>query len=435
MAGVVDLPTHAPVSIHWGPIQFDTVIVRPEFDVTILGKRVRKDLDIKQGLDLQGGTHVVLQADMSNIASEDRVDALESAKDIIARRVDLFGVSEPVIQTSVVGNDYRIIVELPGVREVSKALDLIGQTAQLEFRELSPTATEAASLSDFVPTALSGTHLKRARVQFGNTGTAEVGLEFDGEGTQLFSDITKRNVGKVVGIFIDDTPVTMPRVNEQITGGSAVISGQFTVETAKALSIQLNSGALPVPIHILEQQNIGASLGQESVAKSLRAGLVGLSMVMLFMLLYYGWLGFLADLALLVYAILTLALYKLIPITLTLPGLAGFILSVGMAVDGNILIFERMKEEVRAGKSWRVAMELGFGRAWDSIKDANVATLLTAFVLFNPFDWSFLVTSGMVRGFALTLALGIVISLFTGIVVTRTFIRVLSRPAKQKESV
>lgn len=434
LAAVIDMPKRAPISIHWGPIQMDTVIARPEFDVTLLGHRIRKDLDIKEGLDLQGGTHVVLAADMSKLAEADRLDALESAKNIIARRVDLFGVNEPVIQTSVVGNDYRIIVELPGVREVSKALDVIGQTAQLDFRELPPTATESAAITDFIPTGLTGEHLKRARVEFGNTGAAEVGLEFDAQGTQLFSDITKRNIGKPVGIFIDNMLITYPRVNEQITGGQAVITGQFSVDEAKNLSIQLNAGALPVPIKIIEQQNIGASLGQASVAKSLRAGLVGLSMVMLFMLLYYGKLGFLADLALLVYAILTLALYKLIPVTLTLPGLAGFILSVGMAVDGNILIFERMKEELRIGKPWRTAMELGFGRAWDSIKDANVATLLTAFVLFNPFDWPFLVTSGMVRGFALTLSLGIVISLFTGIVVTRTFIRVLSRPSKKGET-
>ena len=199
----------------------------------------------------------------------------------------------------------------------------------------------------------------------------------------------------------------------------------YTVDEAKNLAIQLNAGALPVPIKVVEERTVGATLGQDSVLKSIRAGAVGLSMVILFMAAYYGWLGVIADLALVVYGILTLAIYKLIPVTVTLPGLAGFILSVGMAVDANILIFERMKEEERAGRPWKSAMELGFGRAWDSIKDANVATLLTCFVLLNPFEWSFLPTSGVARGFALTLGIGVLISLFTGIVVTRTFLRFL----------
>lgn len=403
-----------------------TVIRRPAFDFNIGGKRFVKDLDIKQGLDLQGGTHVVLKADMSSIPAEDRPTALESAKTIISRRVDLFGVSEPVVQTSVLEDDYRIIVELPGVKNVDQALDLIGQTALLQFLELPPTATDTANLADFVPTSLTGKHLKRAITEFQN-GQTVVSLQFNDEGTKLFGEITTRNIGKPVAIFIDGMPITVPQVNEAIITGQAQISGQFSLDEAKALTVQLNAGALPVPIEIIEQKNIGATLGQDSVQKSLRAGVVGLLMVMVFMILVYGWLGFLADLALVVYAILTLALYKLIPVTLTLPGLAGFILSVGMAVDSNILIFERMKEELRMGKPWRTAMELGFGRAWDSIKDANVATLTTAFILFNPLDWPFLVTSGLVRGFALTLSLGILISLFTGIIVTRTFLRIFYR--------
>jgi len=217
----------------------------------------------------------------------------------------------------------------------------------------------------------------------------------------------------------------MPTVDEAITSGQAVIRGNFTLETAKQLSTLLNAGALPVPIKIIEQRNVGATLGQESVQKSVRAGMVGLLMVAGFMWAYYGKLGFLADLALIIYGLITLALYKLIPVTLTLPGIAGFILSIGMAVDSNILIFERMKEETRAGCHWKRAMELGFGRAWDSIRDANICTLITCFILFNPFNWNFLNVSGMIRGFALTLGLGIFISLFTGIVVTRTLLRVL----------
>lgn len=428
IASLIDLPAEVPVNIHQGPVNIITTLYRPVIDFTLFGRQVQKGLDIKQGLDLQGGTHVVLRADMQDIAGENRTEALESAKNVISRRVDLFGVNEPVIQTSVVGDDYRIIVELPGVTDINQSIELIGRTAQLEFKELPEDATESAQLADYQSTGLTGQHLDKATVQYGQQGLPEVSLLFDQEGADLFARITERNVGKPLAIFLDQYPVTAPRVNQAITGGQAVISGNFSLEQAKNLSIQLNAGALPVPIQILEQENIGASLGQESVRKSLQAGLVGLSMVMLFMILYYGWLGVIADIALIIYALFTLAIYKLIPVTVTLPGLAGFILSVGMAVDSNILIFERMKEELRSGRPWQTAMELGFGRAWDSIKDANVATLVTAFILFNPFNWNFLNTSGMVRGFALTLSLGILISLFTGIVVSRTLIRLFYRP-------
>lgn len=428
IALIIDMPKEVPVKIDWQNIHIDTTIKRPSFDFNLLGQRITTNFEIKKGLDLQGGTHVVLKAIMDAIPEADRQTALEAAKNVIARRVDLFGVSEPVVQTSKANGEHRIVVELPGVTDINQALDLIGKTAQLEFRELSPDATQAAFLTDFKTTGLTGKNLKKAIVQFDQTGRPEVGITFDEDGAKLFSDITARNVGKPVAVFLDEIPVTVPRVNQHITGGEAVISGSFTLEDAKNLSIQLNAGALPVPIEVLEQRNIGASLGQDSVNRSIQAGLIGLGMVMLFMIMLYGFQGFLADLALIIYGLLTLALYKLIPVTLTLPGLAGFILSVGMAVDSNILIFERMKEELRMGKPWQTAMELGFGRAWDSIKDANIATLLTAFILFNPLDWSFLNTSGMVRGFALTLGIGIFVSLFTGIVVTRTLLRLFYRP-------
>jgi preprotein translocase subunit SecD len=430
----IDLPDTFPINLKPIGVNYQTTIIRPPLQFKLGSFQFKRDFVVKQGLDLQGGTHVVLEADMSKIAEADRITALDSAKNVIQRRVDLFGVSEPVIQTSIANNQYRIIVELPGIKDVNQALDLIGRTAQLDFRELSPTATEAATIFDFQPTNLTGQHLTRAGVQFDQKGLPEVSLQFDGEGAKIFADITKKNLNKPVAIFLDQYPVTIPTVQSEITSGQAVITGQFTLDQAKNLAIQLNAGALPVPIQIIEQRNVGASLGQESVQKSLQAGLIGLGMVMLFMIFYYGWLGFLADIALVIYALLTFAVYKLIPVTLSLPGLTGFILSVGMAVDSNILIFERMKEERRWGKPWRSAMELGFGRAWDSIKDANVATLITAFILFNPFDWPFLNSSGLVRGFALTLSLGIGISLFTGIVVSRTLIRVFYRyPTLKKE--
>lgn len=424
VSGIIAMPGVIPIKVSWGPVNIDTTIRRPEFRMTILGRRIYKDLDIKKGLDLQGGVHVVLQADMDEVELADRETALESARNVIDRRVDMFGVGEPVIQTSVTDGNYRIIVELPGVTDVNQALELIGRTAQLDFRELPPEATESADLLDFEPTGLTGRYLRRAQVVFGQTGLPEVSIEFDREGSEMFSEITRRNINKPVAIFLDELPVTMPVVNQHIVGGQAVISGDFTVDEARNLSIQLNAGALPVSIEVIEQKNIGASLGQESVDRSIRAGALGLSMVLLFMVLFYGKLGLIASAALIVFGLITIALYKLIPVTLTLPGLAGFILSMGMAVDSNILIFERMKEELRLGKPWNIAMELGFSRAWNSIKDANVATLIITFILFNPMDWSFLVTSGMVRGFALTLSIGVLLSMFTGIIVTRTLMRV-----------
>ncbi|MFC1653330.1 protein translocase subunit SecD [Patescibacteria group bacterium] len=435
LAIFIDVPENIPVNINQGPININTTIHRPPINVSILGKTFYRDLKVKQGLDLQGGTQVLLRANMENIAQEDHQDALDSSKEIISRRIDLFGINEAVVQTSVVEKDYRIIVELPGVSDVNQALDLIGATAQLEFRELleEKKATDSATLLDFQKTDLTGKNLKKSRVEFDpNTGQPVVSLEFDEDGATLFEEITTRNVGHPVAIFLDQYPVTTPIVNGPISGGKAVISGQFDTNQAKNLSIQLNAGALPVPIEIIEQRNIGATLGQESVQKSITAGGVGLIMVMLFMFLYYGRLGLIANIGLIIYGLITLAIYKLLPVTLTLPGLAGFILSVGMAVDSNILVFERMKEELRLGKKWQVAMELGFGRAWDSIKDANVATLITAFILFNPLNWSLFNTSGMIRGFALTLALGIFVSLFTGIFVTRTLLRALYKGSKEK---
>jgi len=409
---------------------FNQTFTRPQIDFNIGSARFTRDLNIKQGLDLQGGTEVILKADMTAIDASERNTALESAEEIIRRRVDLFGVSEPLIQRSILKDEYRLIVQLPGVKDVNIALNLIGQTAQLDFREqvsgdLAQATTSSEILNNFKPTGLTGKELKKAQVQFSTQGTggAEVLLEFTDQGEDMFSEITKRNIGNRVGIFLDDLPLTIPTVQQEITTGQAVITGNFTTKEAKQLSIQLNAGALPIPIQIIQQRTVGATLGSQSVTKSINAGFVGLTVVMVFMIAYYGRLGFIADLGLLIYGLITLAIYKLLPVTLTLPGLAGFILSVGMAVDSNILVFERMKEEIRLGKPWQLALELGFGRAWDSIKDANLATLTTAFILFNPLNWSFLPQSGLVRGFALTLSLGIFISLFTGIVVTRALLR------------
>ena len=386
------------------------------------------------GLDLSGGIQVTLEADMKDIVSSDRSSALESAKEVIERRVNLFGVSEPVVVSARSEDHYRIIVELPGVSDVDRATSLIGQTAKLEFREfiIIQDATESALL---IPTLgntksvdLNGGDLRRSRVDFSpETGEPVVAIEFTPEGTKKFADITTRLVGERLAIFLDDVPITWPTVQTPITEGSGVITGNFTRDQARTLSLHLNAGALPVPVYIVEKRTIGATLGKESVEKSIWAGGVGLILVAGFMIAQYGWLGVLADSALIMYGLISLALFRVIPITLTMPGIAGFILSIGMAVDSNILIFERYREEKRKGKPWHIAIEVAFGKAWDSIRDANFTTLITCLILFNPGSWQFLPTSGLVRGFAVTLFIGVLVSLFTGIVVTRTFIRVLYR--------
>jgi preprotein translocase subunit SecD len=421
LAGWFDLPAQ-----FWF---FGQKFFRPSLNLNLGKWSFRRDLEVKKGIDLAGGVHLVFEAQTQEIAEQDRKIALEAAKENISRRVNLFGLSEANVQTSRVGDSYRLIVELPGVKEVNQAIEMIGQTAQLQFLEPVDLASPSAG---FKSTDLTGEDLVKSQVQFdNNTGKPVVGLQFNPEGAKKFAEITARNIGQPVAIFLDNEPLTVPKVEEAITGGEAVINGNFTVESAKKLMVQLNAGALPVPIKIVEQRSVGASLGTESVVKSLRAGLIGLGMVIFFMAAYYGGLGVLADVGLVIYGLLTLAIYKLIPVTLTLPGIAGFLLSVGMAVDANILIFERMKEEMRAGKERKLAMELGFGRAWDSIRDANVCTIITSLVLLNPLGWSFLNTSGMVRGFALTLLLGVLLSLFTGIVVTRTILRVFIKGEKK----
>lgn len=401
-----------------------------------------RDLEIKQGLDLKGGTQIVLEAQVQDVPESERAAALESAKAVIARRIDLYGISESVVQTAKNNQAYRLIVELPGVTDVNEARALIGQTAKLEFWEMPQDQLPAGPESQQPqqqprPTDLTGQDLQKAAVEFDQqTGEPVVSLVFTDVGREKFAEITKRNVGQRVGIYLDGVPLTVPVVQVPITDGRAIISGNMEVKEAKQLAISLNAGALPVGMTVVKETNIGATLGKESIAASVRAGLVGLLAVAAFMIIVYRRLGILADIALVIYGLITMAIYKLFPITLTLPGVAGFLLSIGMATDANILIFERLKEESARGLPLRAAVELGFGRAWDSIKDANVTTLLVAFILYNPFEWQLLNTSGMVRGFALTLTIGILISMFTGIVVSRTLIRMFyieEQKTKNKE--
>jgi len=409
----------------------------PRINIKIGTLDFGKEIELKQGLDIKGGLQVTLKADMKDILSQDRPSALESLKNVIGRRVDLFGVSESGVKTAVSGDDYRLILELPGITDAQQALSLIGQTAKMEFAlpvyTPGKTASDAATLSSFTPTDLTGADLQRATVTFESQDRSPaVSLTFKETGKTKFAKLTKENIGKPIAILLDGYPLTMPTVETEIIDGNAIITGQFSTEDAKALSVQLNAGALPVPVTVLSQKNIPATLGQESITKSVAAGAIGLSMVVFFMIAYYGWMGVIASVGLVLYGIFTLALYKLIPVVLSLPGIAGFLLSVGMAVDSNILVFERYKEEIRAGRDWRVGLELAFGRAWDSIKDANTATIITGLILFNPLEWNFLNTSGSVRGFALTLILGIFISLFTGIVVTRNLLRIFFKGQTNK---
>lgn len=393
-------------------------LYRPTINLNLLGRSFVRDLEFRLGLDLQGGTHLVYEADTSGIPEADKAQAVLSTRNNIEKRINLLGVSESQIQTSNLGSNYRLIVELPGVSDVTQAIQIIGQTARLDFK--LPAVATPSSAADFVSTGLTGKDLKIARVDFGSgndiSSNPSVSLEFSPEGAQKFADITAANIGNPLAIFLDEDLLTAPLVQSAIPDGKAVISGNFTLEDAKRLTIQLNAGALPVPIKIVEQRNVGATLGTESITKSLFAGTIGFIIILIFMIANYGFKGFLADIALIIYVLLSLSLFKLIPVTLTLAGIAGFILSVGMAVDANILIFERIKEEIRWGRPKRAAMELGFHRAWTSVRDSNVSSLITASILF----WF---GTGSVRGFALTLSVGILVSLFTSISVTRALVR------------
>lgn len=606
------------------------------------------------GLDLQGGSQLIYQADVSHIDSSEHDDSIEAVRDIIERRVNAFGVVEPVVQTTKSGENYRVLIELAGIKDINQAIEMIGETPLLEFKEEAPPKTELteeekqeiedynkdaekraedilAEVDNYIPnfdrlvkdknedpltmgkdgdlgyiqeqtsynelykaaqkygtnrlipevvenpegynivkvgdtqdkkevkashilicfegtsrcdsgltkeeaqekinelkakatpynfgglavenstdptaknndgdlgwftyetmvpafsevafnqlskgeisdvietdfgfhiiyktderskltyqvnrilvkkkteqeylsgeqdfkdTGLTGEHLKKARLEFDpQTNEPTVGIDFNDEGKELFKEITQRNVGKRVAIYLDGYPISAPTVNEPILDGSAVISGKFKLDEAKELVRNLNAGALPVPINLISQQTVGASLGHESVNKSMEAALIGLLLVALFMIIIYRLPGFMSVLALIFYGIILLGLFKLIPVVLTLSGIAGFVLSLGMAVDANVLIFERFKEEAREGKPLPVALEEGFKRAWPSIRDGNLSTLITCFIL------AWLGTS-FVKGFAITLGVGVVVSMFSAIIVTRVFVKAILKSKKLED--
>lgn len=487
-----------------------------------------REINVRLGLDLQGGTSLQYTADVSQVPAADRTSALEGVRDVIERRINAYGVAEPVIQTSRVGSDYRVTVDLAGVKDINQAIQLIGETPLLEFREqATPTglsdaeakkkadqvlaevkkpkadfsalakqytddtgskdtggdlswATEGQFVTEFndalfknlkdgeispepvktqfgyhiikriesrttqkdgkdvlevhgahiligtvdspvnqnnyTATDLTGKQLKRADVVFDpNSGAPQVQLVFNSDGTKLFAELTKKNLGKPLAIYLDGSPISIPTVQSEITNGTAVITGTYTLTEAKDLAKRLNAGALPVPITLISQQNIGATLGRESIERSLVAGLIGLLLVALFMTIYYRLPGFLAVVALFIYTLIVLAIFKLWPVTLTLAGIAGFILSIGMAVDANILVFERTKEELANGRPLLSAIDEGFRRAWLSIRDSNVSSLLTSLILI----WF---GSSLIKGFAVTLSIGILVSMFSALTVTRTLL-------------
>ena len=415
----------------------------------------------KLGLDLAGGSHLVYEADVSGVDPLEVPALMNVLRDVIERRVNIFGVSEPIVQverSSFAASEQveRLVVELPGVTDVTEAVAEIGRTPLLEFKlvdqqalaaqqtleQLQDSASGTAALIDnvevdgeeigepYIDTGLTGRYLESAALEFygqnqtgGLANEPIVSIRFNNEGGDLFADITRTNVGESLAIFLDGELISAPRINEAIVGGQAIISGGFTPEEARALAENLNFGALPVPITLESTQTIGASLGEEVLNKGVQAGIIGLGLVILFMLVWYRLPGLVAAIALLIYVTIMLALFKLIPVTLTAAGLAGFILSLGMAVDANVLVFERMKESYRAGKMSRESAREGFARAWNAIRDGNITSLLSAIILF----WF---GTSIVKGFALVFGMGVIISMITAIMVTRTLLIALPEAKK-----
>ncbi len=384
----------------------------------------------KLGLDLKSGSHLVYRADTSTLQSSEVSGAMATLREVIERRVNLFGVSEPIVQAEqggvLGGGEERLIVELPGITDVKEAIALIGKTPLLEFKLMRPEMEKLPdeelrekSLGEvFAATELTGRFLEKSQLVFDqNTGEPTVLLNFNKEGDALFAQITKENIGRVLAIFLDGAPISTPVIRQEITGGKAQISGGFTPQEAKELVRNLNYGALPVPIELVSVQTIGASLGDEATAAGVRAGLWSFAVIAVFLILWYRLPGLVAVLALAMYVALNLAIFKLIPVTLTAAGIAAFILSLGMAVDANILIFERMKEELKRGKVLPDAIREGFARAWTSIRDSNTSSIITAIILY------YFASTPVIQGFALVFFIGVVTSMFTAITASRTLLK------------
>jgi preprotein translocase subunit SecD len=398
---------------------------------------IDRDIETRLGLDLVGGVQALLEADLPEGTPIDP-EAMRTARTIVENRVNGLGVTEAVVQQA---GDNRIVVELPGETDPEKALATLKQTGLLEFVDMSDLTVEQAFAlvgtqveTDFAPsesppdsetpaqifpTVMTGTALNNVSVTTSPTGDYQVAFELKSQDAQTFADYTSRNIGTVLAIVLDKEVISVPTINDAITDGQGVISGNFTLESANSLAVQLRYGSLPIPLKIVESRTVGPSLGQDSLQKSLQAFIIGFVIVILFMALYYRLPGIVADIAIIIYALLAFALFRYIPVTLTLPGIAGLILSTGSALDANILIFERLKEELRAGRTLQQSIDIGWRRAWPSIRDSNVATLITCAILFW-FGSQFGAT--IVKGFSVTLALGVLVSLFTAIFISRSFL-------------
>lgn len=404
---------------------------------------------VKTGLDLAGGTELIYKADTSSIASADKPGALNSLQSVIDRRVNLFGVAEPLVQlehsSAVAGKqEDRLLVDLPGVTNIKAAEDAIGRTPVLTFAVVatssapqsikiggvtigSTTASTTAASPDvqLIPTPLTGAYLKSAQLQFSNGGGNAVAgspvilLNFNSQGGQLFQQITSQNIGKQLAIVLDGKVISAPVVQETIPAGTpAEITGNFTPAAARDLVQNLNFGALPVPITLESSDTVGPTLGATAFHAGLIASLVGFALVALFMILWYRLPGVVATAALIIYILITIAVIKFVPITLTASGIAGFILSIGMAVDANVLIFERFKEEIKSGKGAHEAVQIGFGRAWPAIRDGHLTMLISAIILF----W---VGTSLIQGFALVFGFGVIASLISAVFISRVFLLAL----------
>lgn len=399
-----------------------------------------KKFPFRLGLDLSGGSHLIYKADVSAVPTGEVSSSMSALRDVIERRINLFGVSEPVVQVEhsslISGSGEQLIVDLPGVTDIKKAVEMIGQTPVLEFKTEAPKDAKPKTVqatigkngqvvippidinSQYVATELTGRYLQKATLTFDSNNAPTISLQFDDVGAKLFAQITKDNIGKTVAIYLDGAPLEIPVVKEEIPSGQAVISGGFTPAQAKEIVGELNSGALPVPITLLSTQTIGATLGESAVNAGVKAAIVGFLLVALFLIVWYRLPGLIAVVALFFYTAILLAIFKLLPVTLTSAGIGGFIISLGMAVDANVLIFERMKEEIRNGHNINDGIHVGFKRAWTSVRDSNTSSIITSIILF----W---LGTSLIKGFALTFGLGVLVSMFSAITVSRIFLYAL----------